>query len=247
MINKIKKKIKTFEKTQLKLNKTNEIIIKNQQVQFDFSRISSLFSDNEFIPFTTWSISPSTISHILNNILLNQKKSIIELGLGASSLYIAKFLKLNSVQNVSYYCVESDKNWISKISELAELYDIKDYLKIIYAPISSVGTEICYKNQNKWYNTSHLEKSLLNRKFDLMIVDGPWKGVSPFARFSAIPFFQPWLSDNFSIFLDDTDRAEEWEIAGEWKKILKCNVTHFHRYSILSNEIGHDVEPFKLK
>lgn len=42
--------------------------------------LDSLKPINTFLPATTWSLNPSTIVHILNDILINERKNIIEFG-----------------------------------------------------------------------------------------------------------------------------------------------------------------------
>ena len=91
MIKKFKndlKRIIDFRIDSLKKQEKN-----NSQSNYDFQQISKLFSDNEFIPFTAWSLSPSILLHILNDIIINDRKSLIEFGSGASTFYIAKLLK----------------------------------------------------------------------------------------------------------------------------------------------------------
>ena len=92
----------------------------NSQIQFNYLQLKSLFSESTFTPMTTWSISPSTILHVLNDISINQPKNIIEFGSGISTIYIAKLIKLNKLK-VKFFVVESDNTWIDQMKKELKL------------------------------------------------------------------------------------------------------------------------------
>jgi len=254
MIKKLIKKFRSLEKQIKKIDENGDNLIasqnllkESQQIQFDYNLLSQLFSNNEFIPFTAWSISPSTILHVLYDILFNEKKNIIEFGSGSSTLYIAKFLQLQKLQNVKFYSIESDKVWIEKLENLAKQYGVLDYMHIIYSPISNVDEKLSWKEQTKWYDAEKIKVDLdINQNYDLLLVDGPWGGISPYARYSVVPFLKNNLSAEVSIYLDDTFRIEEFEIIQQWGKLLDIPVKHFNKYSLISNENCYNIEPFKL-
>lgn len=252
MIKKIKNKLKEIENRFRRLDRANEVnaanldfLKANQQLLFDYSQLSKLFKE-EFVPLTRWSISPSTVLHVINDILINNRRQIIEFGCGSSSLYIAKFIKSLDL-NVEFFCVESDKEWIEKFKVLAERYELMEYIKFLYVPISTVNHEFSYKDQNKWYDTEILSNALIDKNnFDLVLVDGPWHGTSTYARYSAIPFLEKKLIKNVSVFLDDTYREEELEILNLWKEILQLDMKIYEKYSILYHNPNFIVEPFQL-
>ncbi|MCY2687846.1 hypothetical protein [Salinimicrobium sp. TH3] len=254
MIKKIRNKITRFEsrldqiyQNLSVLDQKEKIQKQNQQIQFDFHQISQLFSRGEFIPWTSWSISPSTILHVLNDLLVNEKKSVIEFGAGSSTFYIAKFLKEHQLENVQFLTVESDERWIGKIEKWAGKYELLDHINIVHSPITDVQNELSWKNQTKWYSSKDIENAF-NReeKFDLILIDGPWGGISPFGRYSAVPFLKNNLSEKFSIYLDDTFREEEFKIINKWSQLLDTPVKHYNKYSLLTNEDRYNIEPFSV-
>ena len=254
MIKKFKNKIKQFEDRFRKIDAVNKLstsnqerIKSNQQILFDYNQLSTLFSKNEFIPFTEWSLSPSTILHILNDILLNDKKNIVEFGCGSSSLYIAKFLeKLGSRSN--YYCIESNEEWLNKMRFLAERYEISKFINFVHAPMAEIEEQYGYKNQKLWYDIATVRKVINNvKEIDLVLIDGPVGIDSPYARYSAIPLLKKKFAKNISIFLDDTFRKEEMEILEEWKRILTLQSYSFAKYSMIADNISFSSEPLKLR
>src|SRR5690554_1898626 len=82
-----------------------------QQTALDYAQISRLFPESNFIPFTTWSVSPSIILHILNDIVINKRCNIIEFGSGASTIYIARLIQTLKL-DVKFFSVESNEEWL---------------------------------------------------------------------------------------------------------------------------------------
>lgn len=244
MIKKIKNKIKRFVDIRVRLLRDQQH--RNQQIVFNYNQLNQLFSEDSFIPFSAWAISPSTILHVLNDISINKRKRIIEFGSGASTLYIAKLLKVLKSDAV-FYSVESDKQWAIDLEKQLELYNISGFVRIIYAPITKVSEMYSFKEQETWYDTEILEKALDSQKeFDLVLVDGPFGGSTPYARYSAIPFLEKCLSKQASIFLDDIQRNDETEILKEWEKLLGQNSIINERYACITKQSGFDVSPFQL-
>lgn len=218
----------------------------SQQVVLDHAQISNLFLESHFIPFTSWSISPSVILHILNDIVINERSKIIEFGSGASTLYIARLIQTLKLQ-VEFISVESNEKWFYKMKRELELYNLSHIVSLIYAPLVAAPEEVCLRSQKLWYDTNKINPFIENLvDIDLIIVDGPFGGSTPHARYSAIPFLFPKLGKNLGIFLDDTHRAEEGEIAEEWAKKTGLKLQKLQRYSYLSSDEDFITAPYKI-
>ena len=77
----------------------------------------------------------------------------------------------------------------------------------------------------------------------MVIIDGPFGKLTPFARFSAIPVLKEKMSINYAVFLDDTNRLDEMEIADNWIKILNGNRKDFYRYTYFSSNNNYNSIP----
>lgn len=224
----------------------SEIALKNDQIQFDLLQINQLFDSGEYIPFTRWSISPSAIAHILNDIVYNSRTNIIEFGSGASTFYIAKLIKKLELE-ATLVSIESNETWKKKIEELLDNYGLEKYVKVVLAPISEVPKEISFGDDGKWYDCEVLKKDLnFDRPFDLVIVDGPWGGLCKYSRYPAVPFLKSNLVKEFTVFLDDTYRSDEKEILSLWSEMLNFNPVSFNKYSIFSNNNDFKLESLPL-
>jgi hypothetical protein len=245
MINKIKDRINIYLDDKFKrLFKKQKAI---SQIQFNQSQLKQLFTDTSFyLPLTTWSISPSTVMHVLNDIIINDRKCIVEFGSGASTFYIAKLLKSNKIQ-ASFFSVESNLDWADKIKKQLDLLGLTNYVTIINASIQPVDISLALGEQKLWYDVNVLNEHLKTIiDFDLVLVDGPFGDLTPNSRYSAVPFLKDKLATNYSVFLDDVDREEEQAILEEWVKLLQCNEQKVERYAVLSSEAKFDSKPFQL-
>lgn len=245
MIKKIKNRINVYLDGKFKqlFNKQRKI----SQIQFNYAQLNQLFADTSFfIPLSGWAVSPSTICHVLNDIVVNDRKSIIEFGSGASTLYIAKLLKSNKIE-ASFFSVESNAEWADKIKKQLELLELTNYVTIINAPIESIDKSLSLGAQTVWYDVDILNEDLKTiPNFDLVLVDGPFGGLSPNARFSAVPYLKNKLAEGYAIFLDDIDRDDEKIILKNWKDSLQCSIKKIERYAVLSSGEEFISKPFQL-
>lgn len=244
MIDRLKNEIKRFVDTRVRLIKNQQRL--NEQVSFNYNQLCQLFKEESFIPFSAWAISPSTILHVLNDIVLNDRKKIIEFGSGASTFYIAKLLKILHIKAV-FYSIESDKEWFLQMKKQLELHRLKDYVKLIHAPQTGIVENLRLSGQKTWYDVEILTTELDEKDFDLILVDGPFGGSTKFARYSAVPFLKSRIAQNFSVFLDDVNRRDERGISEEWENILQCKARYIERYAVFCTSKSFDVAPFQMQ
>ncbi|MGN6299173.1 MAG: class I SAM-dependent methyltransferase [Ginsengibacter sp.] len=197
-----------------------ELIWKQREGVF-VQYLLNLLGHGKFIASTEMSMSPATIYHILNEIIINQRSSIIEFGSGNSTIYIAALLcKFNL--KAKLYSVDDDNDWIENIKQSFVLYEINGAnVEFIHAPIKKTTQFVSNLSTFfKWYDPTVLQKKIRNKKFDMVIVDGPKGSLCPFSRFPAVPFLLDHLADSYSLFLDDTNRMQENKIFNEWSILL---------------------------
>jgi len=239
IVNKLKNKFKSLDD---KLQENKNIL----QDQLALTQLLAMFKNNMFFPLTGWSISPREVMHICNDIVINKRESVVEFGLGFSTICVAQLIKKNKL-STQFISVENDKSWFDDFQKLIKKLDLSDYVKCVYAPISTIQPKFSIKSQKLWYNTQFLDKEIKNlNHVDLVIIDGPFGGTTPYARYSAIPYLKDKLSNSYTIFLDDSSRPEETEIIKVWKKSLNCKVVNKIRYAVLTNTNGFDATPVNM-
>jgi hypothetical protein len=228
------KKIKQFINYRSYLDK----IHRSNDDAYALQIIYKLFPDYAYLPFTPFSLNPYTIVHILNDILLNDRKQIVEFGSGLSTIIIAQFIKTNNLET-KILSIDNNKDWQAIISKEIEKYDCERSLALIHAELDeNEDKEFLIQNNKIWYKNS-IVKSALDKieNIDLVIVDGPSTRTSPYARYPSYLSIKNKLASSYCIFLDDIARKAEREIIENWNETINGNL-HFEKvYATIT--VGH--------
>lgn len=241
MIRKFLQKIKSYDEVLYHLQQKFDEVKKDSKDLKSLDVLLKMFDENFFMPITSWSLSPAQVHHICNDIVINKRKNIIEFGAGYSTICFAQLLKINKIEAV-FFSVEDNLDWINDLKNILKSLELTEYVNFIHAPLKNIDKEYLYKNQEKWYDANAISEATENLKnIDLLIVDGPFGGSTPFARHSAFPFFKNRLSENFAIFLDDTNRNGEKEILAAWNSQFSFYQVEKEDYTYLSNKKGFDI------
>jgi len=182
---------------------------------YSYLLIQDLVKFPEYFATTTSSLRFHTLAVILNDIIINQRKSIIEFGSGVSTLAISNLIKKNNLK-CSFVSIEDNKEWFDYINSFLSRNDLQKNVKIIYAPLESSDLAL---GDNLWYSMQALNNCISKEpKFSLAIIDGPaaWKPKIRLSRYPAIPYLINFLAEEYSIYLDDTNRKGEKEVFSLW-------------------------------
>ncbi|MBD3583442.1 O-methyltransferase [Flavobacterium selenitireducens] len=237
MISTILQKIKSFKTSikSLQFRQNDDIAL---------AQLLKMFDGGIFIPATNWSISPREVLHICNDIAINDRKNIVEFGSGFSTICIARLLQITKSE-AKFTSVENNKEWAIKQNGILERMGLSHHATVVYAPIVSVAREIALDGQQKWYDTSAIDIALERHPdIDVVIVDGPFGGLTPFARYSAVPYLKSRITGQFAVFLDDSARPDEKRIVPEWSTLLNAKVKRNERYTCLTSQSSFDVTPY---
>ncbi len=191
---------------------------------FQIERILSILSeidlDTFFPPLRGWAVSPDFLDEIIKTIIeIKDKKkniSILELGTGASTFFIASLIK-NKNLNVEFISVDHDYDFLKKTERNLQLVSLDKFCKLVYAPLSYY---VINEKEWLWYNIDNFKENLKNH-IDILIIDGPPYTTQNLARYPAIPILKKYLSPDAIILLDDYFRDDEQLIVKKWLPILK--------------------------
>lgn len=237
-------RLKSFLK---ELRKDLKAVKYGQNQLWATQKLQSLFAESHFVPQTGWSLSPQAIVHALNIISIQKPKTIMEFGSGATTLYMARMLQIEN-QNAHVYSVESDAAWKETIEKQLKSYGLQDYVTIILAPIVKAERNITFETQELWYDITAIQQVISEIKgFDLVVVDGPSGGSTPFARFSAFPFLKSKTTKNTIWLLDDTEREQERQIIKEWHKRNGGHKVDYKRYCVMIGSKKYDLAPYRMQ
>ncbi|NMH86348.1 class I SAM-dependent methyltransferase [Flavivirga algicola] len=220
------------------LNAINEIdkIHRSNDDAYALQIIHKLFPEFCYLPFTPFSLNPYTIIHILNDILFNDRRQIVEFGGGISTIIISRFIKVNNLKT-KILSIDNNESWQKIIFNEVKKYDCSDNLLQIHCSIVEHENEILKVYDNDcWYDHKKVNSEIdkLDYEVDLVIVDGPSTATSKFVRYPALPTIQSKLSTSASIFLDDIKRPAEKEILEKWNDMVKGKLTFEKMYGTIT-------------
>jgi predicted O-methyltransferase YrrM len=179
---------------------------KNDDV-YALSLLQSLLNNYPYVPFTSTGMRPVVLAYILNEIVVNSRRDIIEFGSGISTILMARLIRKNNLR-AKVYSVEHDPLWIKKLGKLLSEEDLLDLVHFIEAPLEEIETDMGSLN---WYSKKNIFSEIEGAKFDLVIVDGPpaHSSKSRFSRYPAFGEIISYLKDDCCLILDDIDRPGE--------------------------------------
>jgi hypothetical protein len=87
-------------------------------------------------------------------------------------------------------------------------------VRIVDCPLKKYRYE-GYEHDFNWYDLAPVS---LPSRVDMIVVDGPFGGLNPYARFPAGPELINYLAPGGVVFLDDTNRKDEGDLPSLWRR-----------------------------
>lgn len=218
---KILNEIDTIKK--LISNKEDYIIENRAALQ-----LQTLLGELPYLPFTKSSLNYSSLVTLLNDIIVNNRRVILEFGSGLSTILILKLFEKNKIKGAKLISIENDEKWIDVLKSLIESNEFSEHIDIVHAPLLPNKQAI---KSNLWYDEKAINESIRGLKIDTVIVDGPaaWYQEVALSRYPALPFIYDFLNESFSVFLDDTNRKGEKEILRMWNTKYQLEQIDFNK------------------
>lgn len=172
-----------------------------------------------------WAIDTFHGKFLVQTLIEQKPKTIVELGSGTSTVLIARTLQLMGIDDASHIAVDHETKYLGLSKEYARLNGIENRVAWLECPLRR------YENLDKlWYGG--LVEQLGGKKIDLLIIDGPPGPIQKHSRYPALPLLMPFLNEHCIVVLDDASRDEEQEIARMW-------VEEYPDFALSFNLEGH--------
>lgn len=152
----------------------------------------------------SWKADTGLLTLLVDHILENRPKLIVEFGTGASTLILARALQQSGGGNLISFdqhndFVDATRRWLAD-------YGLK-------ADLRSVPLRPTDDWPGLWYDHGPLPKNI-----DLMLIDGPPWSIHPFTRGAASGLFDN-ITPGGTVMLDDAARPGERFVARRWRKM----------------------------
>ncbi len=171
----------------------------------------------DFVPWTRSAMRPSTVVHILNDIAINRRTAILELGAGISTLYLAWAARRHGASLLS---IEEDEGWAGQVASYLTTAGLAANARLLVCPrlVTTGGSSV-----GRWYDPQLVKQALGDQRFDLVVIDGPaaFRPGDGQARGPALDLLHDHLAERCALFLDDAVRPGERQIVAEWARQLQ--------------------------
>jgi hypothetical protein len=189
-----------------------------------------------YVAWTSWSMRPAALATIVNEIVLKQRRQVLELGSGTSTLFLARALSGVGGNLIS---VEHDAEWASYIEQCIRAESLEHVARVEliqlapFAPEEPAPEATDWPDPEMWYDMDAL-RAVCPSTIDMLIVDGPPAGrlENVKVRHPAVPVLKHALADDFTIFLDDVDRGAEQETVRLWEEELNLEMSIIERIAL---------------
>lgn len=194
---------------------------------FCLKKVCETLNEEDFSRMDHYSMSTYGLFFLGNDILLNNKKNILEFGSGISTIYMARLIEKYNL-DTRITTVEHNFGYLSNLKEVISQSNLDHFVSFIHAPLC---TDVRMGDDNKWYDETILNECLnKSKKYDMIVIDGPpaYSKNIELSRYGAIPFAIDITSNDCSIFLHDAQRQGEQKIMAIWDREFKLK---FHLYN----------------
>jgi len=184
--------------------------ILNGRASVELSRL-----DMKFVPWSTSAIQPAALMSILNEIVINNRRSAVEFGCGISTLYMARVLSEQGGRLISF---EDNIGWAAHVRSLLARQGLSDSVTLVEAPLRQGRWAL---SDLHWYDEQIVESSLAGVEIDFALVDGPpaYEVGKGLARYPAFPAIAGHLSERCAVMLDDIGRPGEQQVLAHWRTL----------------------------
>jgi len=164
-----------------------------------------------FLPWGEGSMSPAGLAAVATEISLAERRVVVELGSGASTIVLARLARQLGGRIVA---VEHHPGWAGWVRRQLERDGLRDVATVVEAPLAPHPLSL---DGAPWYASGALDP-VPGSGIELLLVDGPpgyGDGMAR-SRYPALPVLGSRLAPGALVVLDDAERPGESEILDLW-------------------------------
>ena len=175
-----------------------------------------------YLPWGSGAMRPAGLVVVCNDIVLNDRRCIVEVGSGVSTVLLARLLtQRGAVGGGRLAVVEHDARWGRWVVGQLEREGVGAGVVVIDAPLLPHPAA---DEGLVWYDEAAvgagLDAALGGELIDLLVVDGPpaFAAGHGMSRYPALPVLRERLASGATVVLDDIERPGEQEVLRRWER-----------------------------
>lgn len=183
---------------------------------YAMSILQPLLANLPYLPFNGGALRPICMAYVLNEIIINQRRLVIEFGSGLSTIIMARLIKKNNLET-RVIAIEHNEKWAFILQGYLENEELQDFVKIVRVDLKDVQTPL---GLVKWYDYEVIASEIMDKKFDLIIIDGPPANEERImhSRFPALSKLKNNTAEDFCLILDDANRQGEKDLVNYYRE-----------------------------
>ena len=166
-----------------------------------------------YLPWTEGALRPAALVIVCNEIVLADRREIVELGSGVSTIVLARLMRDREGRLTA---LEHDPDWAQVVRSQLKREGLTHVARLVEAPLEA---HVLALDGAPWYTERAVVA--LPSDIDLLLVDGPpgyGEGMER-SRYPALPAIQSRLAPEAIVILDDATRPGEREILERWGEL----------------------------
>lgn len=185
----------------------SDALIRQVEALHNLHRLVDVRSD---VPHSRgWALSPDAVLTVVADVLRSKPRFVVECGSGTSSVWLG-YAAEAAGGDTHVVCLEHDPTFARDTRRRLVEHGLDAYVEVRDAEL--VGQELDGETW-PWYDPAAWS-SLTG--VGLLLVDGPPEGTHAIARYPALPFLYPRMSDSARVLVDDARRSDEQEAVRRW-------------------------------
>ncbi len=167
-----------------------------------------------YLPWGSGSMRPAGLVEVCNDVVLNDRSNIVELGSGVSTVMLARLLaQLGGSSPRRLVAVEHDARWRRWVMGQLRAEGVGTDVVVVEAPLRPLAD----LGGLAWYDQAAVDSAI--EVVDLLVVDGPpaFEPGRGLARHRALVVLRDRLVAGATVVLDDVERDGEQEVLRRWE------------------------------
>ena len=165
-----------------------------------------------YLPWSSSALRPAGLVAVLNDVEVCDRRAVVELGGGVSSVYLARLLASRGTGRL--VSVEHDPAWAAWLEGALAREGLDSVARVARAPLEPHPLAW----EGEWYAPGPVLDAI-PAEIDLLLVDGPpaFAPGTQRSRYPALPLLLDRLAPDATVVLDDIGRDGERAVLERWE------------------------------
>ena len=160
-------------------------------------------------PLGGWAASPDLVLEVVDHLLAERPRLVVELGSGVSTAVLALAVREHGL-DTRIVSLDHNAHYAAQTRRLLERHGVADLVDVRFAPLARTHVP---DHLTPWYDEAAIADL---HDIGMLVVDGPPTATGPAARYPAVPLLADRFAARCCIVVDDTTRPGDRAVVARW-------------------------------